>query len=90
MGVFYVGSVAFMLILLFFVIKLFAFVGLVIIFVMRDKRTTFMKKYIIPILVLAAFVVLPWTFNHINPYVGIILTMVLVIYVIDRIAKKFN
>jgi uncharacterized membrane protein len=40
MGVFYVRSVVFMLILLFFVIKLFAFVGLVIIFVLRDKRTT--------------------------------------------------
>ncbi len=49
-----------------------------------------MKKYIIPILVLAAFVVLPWTFNHVNPYVGIIATMVLAIYLIDLIVKKFN
>jgi hypothetical protein len=49
-----------------------------------------MKKYIIPILVLAAFVVLPWMFNHVNPYVGIISTMVLAIYLIDLIVKKFN
>ena len=66
------------------------FLGLFVIFVMRDKGTTldhFMKKYIYPILALAILLALPWLFNHVNPYVSFVVTIVLMIYVVDRIIK---